>query len=317
MFRTILVPLDGSALAEQALAMAAMVAARAGGATAVVELVLVDTNAMRSSAPDAHGDTIERIYINGIAEEASRLLGVPVAGIVVPGDPATAIVSRANEISADLIVMTTHGRTGLRRALLGSVADAVIRDAGRPILLRRPVPDGQWRRAVPRGFTRIVVALDGSDEATTVIGPVLDLCRWMEARPTLARVVYPVVELTFSEAGVPGPSVVDEQATQFAVDQAQNALSELALDIESGTRIPVNTSVDLNNDVAGTLLDVARRTKADLIALFTHSRRASRLIAESVSDRILRNSDVPLLMLHPRHEAARVGTEPARDPAHA
>ena len=297
MFHRILVPLDGSPLAEQALSVATTIAARAGGATGSLELVLVDRNASRDHTK---GDAEERIYIQSVAEEASRLLGVTVGGVVVSGDAVTALVQRANETDADLIVMTTHGRTGLRRALMGSVADGVVREAGRPVLLVRPKEGVRWRSALSPAFRRILVPLDGTDEARTVVEPVLDLCRRMQARLILTRVVFPVMEMSFSDGAMPYYGIVDGEATRLAMDFAQDALIKLALTIETEGATKVETSVNVGGDVAKTLLAAIDRAKPDLLAMVTHARGGSRLLVASVADRLLRDTDLPVLLLHPR-----------------
>lgn len=305
MFRRILVPLDGSTFAEQALATAAAVCARAGGASGEIELVLVNTDAFRPLVANGGRGTVEdRLYVNGIAEEARRLLRVRVTAVVLDGDPVDSIVRRANETSADLIVMTTHGRTGFSRAVMGSVADGVVRESGRPVLLQRPDPHRNWRTAVSRGFGRILVPLDGTDEAMTIVRPVLDICRWMQARPTLAQIVFPVIDIAFSDAGVPSAGIIDREATDIVAARAQDALAELRLDVEADARIPVETVVEVGNDIAKILVDLAKRCDADLIAMSTHSRGVTRLVAGSIADRVLRGTNLPLLLLHP-HPASR------------
>jgi nucleotide-binding universal stress UspA family protein len=312
MFRKILVPLDGSWFAEQALATAAAVCARAGGASGSIELLLVNTDAFRPLVPEgAQGRVEDRIYVNGIAEEAARLLKVPVSAVVLDGDPVEVIVNRANETGADLIVMTTHGRTGFTRAVMGSVADGVIREAGRPVLLQRPDPLRNWRYAVARGYSRILVPLDGTDDALTIVRPVLDLCRWMEARPTLLQVVFPVVDIAFSDSGVPSAGIIDKDATRIVASRAQDALVELRIDIEADARIPVETVVEVSNDVAKTLIKTATRCRADLVAMATHSRGVTRLVVGSIADRVLRGTNLPLLLLHPQ-PTGRAGYGAAR-----
>jgi nucleotide-binding universal stress UspA family protein len=313
MFQNVLVPLDGSSLAEQALSVASMVAARSRRSETLMEVMFVDTDASRA---DGGGSAEDRIYIQAIAEEATRLLGVAVTGIVVPGDPASAIVEHARQRSSDLIVMTTHGRTGLRRAVMGSVADRVVRDAGRPVLLVRPEAGVHWRLAQANGFRRILVPLDGSEQAGTVVAPVLDLCRWMQPRLILTRVVFPVMEMVFSDAGIPIYGVVDEDATRHVVNQAQDSLSQLALQIESERGITVDTSVKAGNDISHSLLEAVRESRADLVAMATHSRGASRLLIASITDRLLRETPLPLLLLHPQ-ATTPANAEAATDLAHA
>lgn len=299
MFRKILVPLDGSGLAEQALATAATVCARAGGASGGIEILLVDGHPGRIAERGGQGSADQRVYAAAVAEEASRLLGIRVSGTVTAGDPARAIVAHARHEAFDLIVMTTLGHTGLRRAVVGSVADRVVRDAGIPVLLQRPSPQRNWRMAVGSGFQRILVALDGTDDAMPVLATALDLCRWMKARPILARVVLPVIELLISDAGVPSYGALDEEATRNAALRAQDALTELALDIEADSGMRVDTAVAIAGNVGEALAGIASTRDADLIAMVTHARGASRVLVASVTDGVLRGTGLPLLLLHP------------------
>ena len=306
MFRKILVPLDGSSLAEQALCTAASVAHACDSA---VELVLVHTWAslggVTQGSPTAAPE--EKIYLHGIEEEASRRLGMPVTSKIVFGIPAEAIVRHAVESQADLILMTSHGRTGFSRAWLGSVADVVVRESPVPVLIERPIENRKWRGVVTRPFRRILVPLDPTPDASAALYPALDLARHMEARPVLARVVFPVT-IEFSEAGVPVHGPVDAEETQRVVDAAQEELAALAVELESDTRITVETEVVVGGNVAATLIDLARRKHADLIAMSTHSRGASRLMLASVTDKVLRSTDLPLLLVHPHHERAATET---------
>jgi nucleotide-binding universal stress UspA family protein len=123
-YRTICVPLDGSPLAEQALATAQPIAARIG---ATLLLVCVVT-----------GDDIAeaRKYLEGVAERL-RANRFDVQTRVVEGIPADQIIYVAQTEHADLIVMATHGRTGLRQIWLGSVATKVVHSAELPVLLVR------------------------------------------------------------------------------------------------------------------------------------------------------------------------------------
>jgi nucleotide-binding universal stress UspA family protein len=123
-YRTICVPLDGSPLAEQALATAQPIAARIG---ATLLLVCVVT-----------GDDIAeaRKYLEGVAQRL-RADRFNVQTHVVEGIPADQIIYVAQTEHADLIVMATHGRTGLRQIWLGSVATKVVHSAELPVLLVR------------------------------------------------------------------------------------------------------------------------------------------------------------------------------------
>ena len=143
MFKTILVSLDGSTLAEQALTPAFSIAAKYGAAIMLLRVVPTERSlpglqylAVRpNGAPaDPEQALIEEAqdYLAGITHP---MAGVPVHPRVLVGAPPEVIVETAVEVAADLIVMSTHGRTGLMRLLYGSVAEAVLRGSPVPVFL--------------------------------------------------------------------------------------------------------------------------------------------------------------------------------------
>ncbi|HZR98902.1 MAG TPA: universal stress protein [Chloroflexota bacterium] len=164
MFRRILVPLDGSPLAEAVLADLFTLAADADPEVLLVGVVaqpaafavaeaLQETSLRGDVAVDA-GGLVPAIERELTAPDRARLLRylddraahLAAAGLrtrtqVRVGDAATEIVRCARDERADAIAMSTHGRGGLDRALHGSVAEAVLRTAGRPVLLTRPAPE--------------------------------------------------------------------------------------------------------------------------------------------------------------------------------
>ena len=173
-YRTILVPLDGSQLAEQALRQSQMLATAADAADAAAasgasthnsddpeassgaELALVSVAAATGASQIADGSGISRWTLTTEQDEANRLnlylqktarqlrsLGHTVQAHLSYGDPAEEIVRRGEEMDADLIVMATHGEGGLRRLCLGSVAREVAERATAPVLLVRAVEQGE------------------------------------------------------------------------------------------------------------------------------------------------------------------------------
>ena len=128
MFKKILVPLDRSALAEQAVGQAAVIAQRAH---ATIDLVTVHVPFPFAGFADEPWDdkeaAAEAKYLETIRAELRSGSNLPASYVVLNGEPADHICLRALDVNADLIVMTTHGRTGLSRLWLGSVADSVIR----------------------------------------------------------------------------------------------------------------------------------------------------------------------------------------------
>lgn len=142
MYERILIPLDGSPTAEGILPFASQIA---GPLDSEVVLLLVVEPAPQSAALAAGIVDADALLIR--EKEAGRYLqeiaeglvakGVKVRHLVRKGQAAQTIVETATEVGADLIAMTTHGRSGLGRLLFGSVAETVLRSAQIPVLLMR------------------------------------------------------------------------------------------------------------------------------------------------------------------------------------
>jgi nucleotide-binding universal stress UspA family protein len=153
MYERILVPLDGSALAEEVLPHAVQVARCAEGAEMTLIQVVATVTMVAATDPMAASgaeaavamqatDAAEEEAAAYLREVAARpeLQGIPVQTVVTRGSAAREIIRYAQENGIDLISMSTNGRSGLGRLVFGSVADEVLREAGIPILLIRPRP---------------------------------------------------------------------------------------------------------------------------------------------------------------------------------
>jgi len=153
MFKCLLVPLDGSHFASKALRYATEIATHFG--SEVILLQVIKPAAPVTSAPGNASPRAAEIALLAAEEEdrrnatgARRYLSGKVRGIrsrnikasyqVVVGDPATSIIEFSKNKQMDLVVMTTHGKSGLKRAIMGSVADTVVRESGKPVLVIRP-----------------------------------------------------------------------------------------------------------------------------------------------------------------------------------
>jgi len=141
--RAVLVPLDGSKLAERVLGAVRQLVGPDGPELTLLQVVApVNAVHLDRVVRTGPGRTLEgrrrraRRYLQQVSERLARR-GVRASVRVRAGDPATEILRAAPEERADLIAMSTHGRTGVRRVLLGSVAEAVVRRASRPVLLVR------------------------------------------------------------------------------------------------------------------------------------------------------------------------------------
>ncbi len=294
--RVILVPLDGSDLAEQALGVAA---ARVRKAGAELHLVGVHQPLPTSTLPpevvapirqlDAAAMEDLRRYLSGAAAAVRTTLPTPAVTAALAGDVATELCRYVEEHEVELVVMTTHGRTGLSRLWLGSVADRMLRRLAIPVLLLHPGDEA--RTADHR---HLVVALDGDIEE-----PVLDAMVAAGARPgltrcVLTRVVEPTIPVWSGFAAYPGHLPPDLTAQQVA--DAWEYLSRIAEPMAKAGW-DVDAQVLVGRGVAGQVLAMAEACGADCIVVGTHGARGlERLILGSVADKIVRGARVPVLV---------------------
>jgi nucleotide-binding universal stress UspA family protein len=302
MFRKLLVPLDRSSLAEQALGPAAAIA-RASHAE--MDLVLVHQPVPFVGFADVPWNAAQAMdedkYLESMVGELGSGGSVSTTHAVLRGDAIEMICARAYDVGADLIVMTSHGRTGFSRAWIGSVADGVVRRSAIPVLIMRPVGTEMDRLAAHRLFRRVLVPLDGSSLATEILSSAAAVAHCSKARLVLIRIVQPVPLFT-PDAGmafVYPPVIQDEEATRFVAEEAKQDLAETAytLAVQGGT--DVETHVVVASNVPGAIIDFAADHGVDAIAMSTHGRGASRLFVGSVADKLLRATGVPFLLKRP------------------
>jgi nucleotide-binding universal stress UspA family protein len=303
--RLVMVPLDGSAYAEQALPLALAIARRSDGA---LHLVTV-----RPSLPLDLDGTTEAEYLVRIAAQIESELPGRITHWVITDElgplehappprrsVAELLARHATEHDADLIVTTTHGHSGLRRAWLGSVADALTRVASRPVLVIRPVDeDFTAAAAADRGIMHIVIPLDGSASAEQVIAHAQRLGQPFGARYTLVRVVSP---LTW-QVGV--DAFAATSAVQPPSPMSRHAIAEYMEDVAAPLRaqgLTVATQVLDGAAPAPVIVDFATTHAADLIALSTAGAGGvARLLLGSVADKIVRSGEVPVLVCNMPH----------------
>jgi nucleotide-binding universal stress UspA family protein len=302
MFTKLLVPLDGSPLAEQAIGQAAAIAR---ASQAEIDVVLVHQPLTFGAFADAPWSADQwnddHRYLESIVEELVSGSSVSATHAVVRGDTVEMICQRAWDIEADLIVMTSHGRTGLSRAWLGSVADGVLRRSSIPVLVLRPVETKTDRRAAHHLFSRVLIPLDGSTLSTDILSPAFSLARCCGANVTLIRVVQPIPVVTL-DAGIPyafPPVAQDSGATDRLVAEAKQQLDQVANHHAGQGGTTVDTHVVVAGHVAQGIIDFARSHETDVIAMSTHGRGSSRFLMGSVADKVLRGSGLPMLLHRP------------------
>ena len=297
MLKAILVPLDGSTTGEEALPVAEHLARRAG-ATLHLATVYVPPSALllageAPAAAAALDDDARRrteAYLERSADAARCAQGLSVTATLLEGPPAVALAHYARAHHMDLVVMTTHGRGGLSRWWLGSVADRLLRRTTVPVLLLPP-------RAHPQAgeFHRILVALGGeSDE--TVLEPAVGIAGLGSGTALhLVRVVPPSVPIMSPLTAFPAPARPDWAKRREI--EARTALARTASRLE-GRGVQASTEVLAAENVAEAVLDQAGAMAADLIIVGTHGAGGvERLILGSVADKVIRGAGRPVLVV--------------------
>jgi nucleotide-binding universal stress UspA family protein len=280
MLERIIIPLDGSLTAEAVLPHVRRILRRQDAeiilVRAVVPAPVENTMLIADAAMGA-----AKSYVSGVQERLERE-GVRVSSEVRAGTAVGVILDVAEERKATMIAMATHGATGLKRILLGSVAEVVLRKSPVPVLVLRPfwtseeAPHEEMENVPIRN---LLVPVDGSDLAELAVPAALELARLFEARAILLRVLEEHREDSAAE-----------------VREAEEHLDAIARTFE---RRGIDTFLLVEKgDAVEQILDAARFHQADLIVMTTHGRSGlSRLVTGSVTEHVLRRAMVPLLVV--------------------
>ncbi len=297
--RRLLVPLDGSHLAESALPASLSLAAHLHARLTLLHVM------ERAAPPTAHGDRhltllseAER-YLEQIAG-LCRTEGVEVDRHVHPnevGDVARSIVEHAAEMAADLVVLATHGAGGARRVLFGSVAQQVLRRGVRPVLLIRP-PETDAAAGLPSfSLRRLLVPLDGTPASQAALPIAALLARAYEADLWLLRIVPTLATVSGERVST---ALLVPTATAASLDleesEARRSLEGLAATLRAqGLR--ASASVGRGNPSQG-VLDGAAQAGVDMIVIATHARTGiDAVVSGSVASRIAARFTRPLLLV--------------------
>jgi nucleotide-binding universal stress UspA family protein len=309
MYRSILVPLDGSPFSEHALPLALTMARRAQARVHLMQVHISPVPPLYAQV-QAYETMIEpelkkreNAYLRAV-EERVKQAGVTAVTSALPAGPVIETIEKEVVAQqADLVVMTTHGRGPLSRFWLGSVADQLVRQSTAPVLLVRPSegPADLHKEVVP---PKVLIPLDGSPLAEQILPAALAMGSLMKAECALLRIVAWTGPLGTSQdyANLPIEAKrwleklrdIHEQEMQ----QARDYLDQVAGKHQG---IPLTTRVISAEQPASAI--VAEAGNAGIIALATHGRHGlPRLFLGSVADKVIRSAHGPVLVYRPRSQ---------------
>ena len=309
----ILVPLDGSGLAEKALPHAvALARANSGGITLLRVVPPIASIAPLGGAITqspalwdawAAEPQIAHKYLYAVADK------LPAAGLVVQtkvlqGDPAGEIVAYAERNSSvSLVVMSTHGRSGLGRWIMGSVAEKVLHASAVPIVVVRPQSDERRDGAlVAPEYKTILAPLDGSVQAEQALGEVQMLAAKLDAKVILVSVTSTPLDLVLagSRGGVQWQPIPRDAKAQRLWDNLYAVSRRLEAE-----HLVVETHLTYG-DPADEILKVAKEVGADIIVMATHGRGGlPRFLVGSVAARVVQEASVPVLLVRVKANPVR------------
>ncbi len=303
MAETLLVPLDGSALADAAVPHAVALARKL---TCGIVLARIHARAAIVSGPiempvmiqdlewDAQVQAEEAAWLQSRAADLAASSGIAVDAEMRIGSPANQIIAIAIERKVRAIVISTHGSSGFAPGWLGSVADAVVRHAPCPVL-------AMCEKAVaePPHTVSMLVLLDGSDISEAILPETEEFARAIGAEVELMRVVAPaaVNESVVADA-VAAPTATTGDVTSRATHELERAAVMLR---QRG--LTVSTRVLVGRNASQSILRHIAAARPGIVAMATHGRGLSRLFLGSVADRVLREGGRPTLIFRPRRDS--------------
>jgi len=299
MYTRMLIPLDGSNLAENVLPYARVLAQALG--LRIDLLSVVESLDFARTTHAGHMRSVDSIveaamrageqYLQDVVAPSFTGIGVDHC-FVEQGNPEAIIIEKAARDKETLIGMGTRGRSGIHRWLMGSVAEKVLRGAANPLLLVRGDEQGKIDGAAT--LKSIIVPLDGSKRAETILPQAIELAKKLSLEIVLTR-AYQIPVYAYAGADATYLPNVDALLTQLREETGaylEAKVNEVRADgIEKVSSIPLVGSAD-------EIIDLARKTPDNLIAMCTHGRSGvDRWVLGSVTEKVVRHSGDPVLVI--------------------
>jgi len=307
MYKVIMVPTEGSGFDREAIRVALRTAERSGAKVRLVRVL--ESDSFFGTTPEApwtpmsaevgrseRATALSELY--ALAAECRREFTPDITVDLHGGPVADVLQGYARRHEVDLIVMSTHGRTGISRLSLGSVTDSLIRHTSIPVLVVKS-REGYLNPHLDQAFKKIVVPLDGSRLAEQVLPRVLALAKLEDAHVSLLQVLIPQ---SHSRKEIASP---DLPWWDKDVSLAQAYLFRIARRLRRNGLI-VTTDIVIGENAAEAIGDFAHREKADMIAIATHGRGGlARMLRGSVADAIMHSGKISMLVLKPDDVATK------------
>ncbi len=298
MFKHILVPLDGSRLAESALEIVASLAKRLKASVTLLHLIEKDAPSEVHNERHLVSEDEASAYLDEVAH-LSVLAGIRVSTHVhasLVSDVAKSIKEHSEELAPDLIVMSTHGRGGAQRLLFGNLAQQVTALGKTPVLVVRP-PEGSQNMIANADWRMILAPIDAEPSHEMSLLFASDLALAFHCRLQLLMVVPTLARLSGFQGAfgllLPGTTRVKlEIESSAARDYLRTKERELQVKgVRTGSEVG-------RGKAARVISKAAERLSADLIVMGTHGRvGAEAFWAGSVAAQVVSGTNIPLLLL--------------------
>ncbi len=303
MIHQILVPLDGSALAESVLPAAAALAGAFGARVKLLHIVEQRAPGTIHGQPHLTDADQAQAYLEQVARRQifqGRAVDVHVHPRQAE-DVAESVVDHAREFGADLVVLSTHGRSGLRGFLFGTIAQRALQRGTTPILLVNPTATGE---APPFVCRKILVPLDGTAAHEPAVPIASTLARAWQATLHLENVVPTVGTLSGHEAAT---GVLLPTAKRALLDLAEREAEEYVQGLAqtlTAEGLPTMSHVS-RGEPATSLIEAASRVEADLVVMASHAKGALEAFwSGSLTPKVIEKLARPLLLVRAAGEGA-------------
>jgi nucleotide-binding universal stress UspA family protein len=299
MYTRILIPLDGSKTAEKVLPYARYLAATLKLPVELLEIIDVAEIARRISPDKSHflNTVLENVvrsseqYLSGVASTFPK---ADVKCTVEKGWAEEVIIEKAAADKGTLISMATHGRSGINRWLLGSVAEKVLRGATSPLILVRAAEKAKTEGEAP--LSSVIVPLDGSELAEQVLSPVAELAKQLQLEVVLFRAY--TIPLSAMAVDPESPYVVNDEELISALKDEVVAYLEKKTEATKQLGVEKVRYIAKYGIAADEIISLARETPDNLIAMCTHGRSGvKRWVLGSVTETVVRHSGDPVVVI--------------------